>query len=177
MRTFGAIAFNNRCVSVFLPIYFLLLILNKLIELHWYWSDDTMTFLVTQPQCTQNVHLRSKMFKSSRRRYFIKKAALFSIFTWEHLCWILFFFKEVVDLQTCNLIKKRLQHRCFPVNILKSTEHLFWRTYSNGCFWMPHKRNTYVLFRSFIHSSFMKVSVEEYISSPITAAFLHERCS
>ena len=25
---------------------------------------------------------------------------------------------KVADLQTCNVIKKRLQHRCFPVNIL-----------------------------------------------------------
>ena len=106
MRTFGAIAFNNRCVSAFLPIYFLLLILNKLIELHWYWSDDTMTFLVTQPQCTQNVRLRSKMFKSSRRRYFIKKAALFSIFTWEHLCWILFFLMKLHTFKLATLLKR-----------------------------------------------------------------------
>ena len=28
-------------------------------------------------------------------------------------------FKKVPDLQTCNFIKKRPQHRCFPVNIAK----------------------------------------------------------
>ena len=39
--------------------------------------------------------------------------------------------------QACNLIKKRLQHRCFPIKFTKSlrtpffTEHL----YSDGCFW------------------------------------------
>ena len=32
-----------------------------------------------------------------------------TIFTGKHLCWSLF----------CNFIKKRLQHRCFPVNIAK----------------------------------------------------------
>ena len=41
-------------------------------------------------------------------------------------------FSEVAELKVCNLIKKRLQHRCFPVNIVKflrtpfSTEHLRW---------------------------------------------------
>ena len=40
------------------------------------------------------------------------------------------FFK--IGLQACNIIKKRLQHRCFPVNIAKflrtafSTEQLRW---------------------------------------------------
>ena len=39
--------------------------------------------------------------------------------------------------QACNLIKKRLQHSCFPLKFTKSlrtpffTEHL----YSDGCFW------------------------------------------
>ena len=28
-------------------------------------------------------------------------------------------FKKFTDLQTCNFIKKRPQHRCFPVNIAK----------------------------------------------------------
>ena len=28
-----------------------------------------------------------------------------------------FLFNKVADLYTCNFIKKRLQHRCFPVNI------------------------------------------------------------
>ena len=29
-------------------------------------------------------------------------------------------FNKVVDLQVCNFLKKRLQRRCFPVNITKS---------------------------------------------------------
>ena len=33
------------------------------------------------------------------------------------------------SVQTCSFIKKRLQHRCFHVNIVK-----FWRTLANGCF-------------------------------------------
>ena len=31
---------------------------------------------------------------------------------------------KVVDLKARNVIKKRLQHRCFPVNIAKSLNHL-----------------------------------------------------
>ena len=30
-----------------------------------------------------------------------------------------FIFRKVADLQACNIIKKRPQHRCFPVNIAK----------------------------------------------------------
>ena len=28
-------------------------------------------------------------------------------------------FNKVAGLKACNFIKKRFQHRCFPVNILK----------------------------------------------------------
>ena len=42
----------------------------------------------------------------------------FAIFSGKHLRWSLFF-NEDAGLQTCNFIKKRLQCRCFPVNIAK----------------------------------------------------------
>ena len=50
----------------------------------------------------------------------IKKAVLknFAIFTEKHLRWSLFLNKNV-GLQSWNFIKKRLQHRFFPVNIAK----------------------------------------------------------
>ena len=41
-------------------------------------------------------------------------------------------FNKVADLKACHFIKKRLQHRCFPVNIAKILktaffiEHLWW---------------------------------------------------
>ena len=34
------------------------------------------------------------------------------------MCWSLFF-NKVASLQACNFIKKRLQRRCFLVNIVK----------------------------------------------------------
>ena len=42
----------------------------------------------------------------------------FAIFTGKRLCWSFFFYKNV-SLQSCNVIKKRFQYTCFPVNIAK----------------------------------------------------------
>ena len=59
------------------------------------------------------VKLRLSACRSSRSQMFFKIGVLknFAIFTGKHLCWSL--------LQACNFIKKRLQHRCFPVHIAK----------------------------------------------------------
>ena len=45
-------------------------------------------------------------------------------------------------LKVCNFIKKRLQHRCFPVNIAKFLRTAFSQNTSSGCFWF-HNRNKY----------------------------------
>ena len=37
-------------------------------------------------------------------------------------------FDKIADLHDCNFIKKRVQHRCFPVNIVK----FFYNTYFLG---------------------------------------------
>ena len=37
-------------------------------------------------------------------------------------------------LKTCSLIKKRPQHRCFPVNIAKCLRIAFLKSNSGGCF-------------------------------------------
>ena len=42
----------------------------------------------------------------------------FAMFTGKRLCWSLLLIKFQA-LRPCNFIKKRLQHRCFPVNIAK----------------------------------------------------------
>ena len=64
--------------------------------------------------------LLNDYFRGSRSQMFLKIVVLkyFAIFTGKHLCWSLFF-NKVTGLKTCNFIKKRLQHRCFPVNIAK----------------------------------------------------------
>ena len=50
--------------------------------------------------------------------FYIKAAfKIFLFFTGKRLRWSLFF--EVADLQAYKFMKKRLQHWCFPVNIVK----------------------------------------------------------
>ena len=61
--------------------------------------------------------------KSSHRNCSIKKAVLknFAISIEKHLIWSLFFIK-LQTFRSATLIKKRLQHRCFPaVKVLQNT--------------------------------------------------------
>ena len=74
--------------------------------------------------------------RRSHRRCSMEKGVLknFTIFTEKHLCRSLFLIKLKASLRPATLLKKRLQHRCFPVmffceycEILKNTyfvEHL-----------------------------------------------------
>ena len=72
-------------------------------------------------------------FWSSRPEVFCQKGVLrnFPKFTRKHLCQSLFF-NKVVGLRPATLLKKRLWHRCFPVNFVKFLrtpffiEHLWW---------------------------------------------------
>ena len=71
--------------------------------------------------------------RSSRPEVFCKKGVLRNIakFTGKHLCQSLFF-NKVAGLRPATLLKKRLWHRCFPVNFaifLRTPffiEHLWW---------------------------------------------------
>ena len=51
---------------------------------------------------------------------FCKKGVLrnFVKFTWKHMCQNLFF-NKVAGLSPATLLKKKLWHRCFPVNFVK----------------------------------------------------------
>ena len=84
-------------------------------------------------------HKLSITLKTSYKRFtwhqkmppevFWKKGLLknFTKFTGKRLCWSLFF-NEVAGLPA-TLLKKRLQHRCFPVNFVKfSRTPFFYRT-------------------------------------------------
>ena len=59
-------------------------------------------------------------FRSSRPEVLCKKGVLrnFTKFTGKHLCQSLFF-NKVATLRPATLLKKRLWHRCFPVNFVK----------------------------------------------------------
>ena len=55
----------------------------------------------------------------------------------KYMCWSLFLIHALIKLQDwwpATLLKKRPQHRCFPVNVLKCLKKTLWNT-SGGCFW------------------------------------------
>ena len=66
------------------------------------------------------VSLRLSKARSSHRRCSVRKGILknFAKFTGKHLCQSLFF-NKVTGLRPATLLKKRLWHRCFPVNFAK----------------------------------------------------------
>ena len=92
---------------------------------------------INQPiSCQYFVLMLLNIFRSSRSQMIFK--ILQYSFTGKHLCWSLFLIKleslldKVSGLQVCNFFKRRLQRRCFPVNIAKFLiipfliEHLQW---------------------------------------------------
>ena len=67
------------------------------------------------------------------QRCSVKKGVLrnFTKFTGKHLCQSLFF-NKVASLRPATLFKKRLWHRCFPVDFVKFLRTTFYT--SGGCF-------------------------------------------
>ena len=67
-----------------------------------------------------------QIFRSSHPEMFCKKGvyANFAKLTGKHLCQSLFS-NKVTDLRPATLLKKRLWHRCFPMNFAKFTRTLF----------------------------------------------------
>ena len=71
------------------------------------------------------------LFRSSLPVVFCKKITLrnFAKFTGKHLCQSLFFNKAAgLSLRPATLLKKRLWHRCFPVNLPNSQNTFLHRT-------------------------------------------------
>ena len=67
-----------------------------------------------------------KPIRSSHQRCSVKKGVLrkFAKFTGKHLCQS-HFLNKVADFRPATLIKKRLWHRCFPVNFTNFLRTLF----------------------------------------------------
>ena len=76
--------------------------------------------------------------RTSYRRYLVKKGALKNLakFTGKHLCLSFFFFDKVQATSSNFVKKKRLWHRCFPVNFVKFLRTAFYRTRLNDCFYI-----------------------------------------
>ena len=80
-------------------------------------------------------HESQAVFRSSRPEVFCKNGVLrnFAKFTGKHLCQSLFF-NKVAGLRPTTLLKKRLWHRCFPVNFTKFLRTPFHTEHSGSCF-------------------------------------------
>ena len=57
----------------------------------------------------------------------------FAKFTGKHLCQVLFY-NKVAGPEPATLLKKRLWHRCFPMNVAKFLRAPFHRTPMKDCF-------------------------------------------
>ena len=75
---------------------------------------------------TQWVDNCDKSYRSSHQRCSVKKGVLrnFKKFTGKHLSQSLIF-NKVAGLRPATLLKKRLWHRCFPVNFVELLKTLF----------------------------------------------------
>ena len=85
--------------------------------------------------CMSKFDIQSTNDRNSRPEVFCKKVVLrnFAKFTGKHLCQSLFF-NKVAGLKSPTLLKKRLWHRCFPVNFAKFLRTPFLQNTSDGCF-------------------------------------------
>ena len=73
----------------------------------------------TRSAISVNITTYTLICRSSHRGFSAKKGVLksFANFTRKHLCWSLF--SKVAGLKACEFIKRRLQHRCFPMKFTK----------------------------------------------------------
>ena len=94
----------------------------------------------------KNARLAVWSIRSSRPELFYKKGVLrnFARFTGKHLCWSLFF-NKVAGLKPPTLLKKRLWHRCFPVNFAKFLRTPLYRTPLDDCFWSMLTKYNHIL--------------------------------
>ena len=108
------------------------LLYNALIQSHFdYASSAWYPNLTLKMKNTIQIKYSNKC-KSSRLEIIRKKGVLrnFTKFTGKYMCQTLFF-NKVPGLRRATLLKKRLWHRCFPVNFVKFrrtpflTEHLW----------------------------------------------------
>ena len=119
------------------------------------------------------VHIRknlSENLRSSRSQMFFKISVLknFSMLA-KNTC-VRVSFNKAGSLKVCNLLKKRFQHRCFPVNIPKFLRTAFlWNTFCSlyfyvmieffGRLWVQNWRVSYFLYYCFVflHNSSVRI--------------------
>ena len=79
-----------------------------------------------------------------------KKSVLknFTKLSRKHLCQS-FFFNKVASLRPATLLKKRLQHKCFPVNLVKFLRIIFLRSTPETASSSPFRTATFISLRAF----------------------------
>ena len=102
---------------VFKSLVWKRVVIGNITESRWFWKR------LSRSKVPNNHFL--KQFRSILQIDFLKNSP-----TEKYLCWSLS--NKVADLKVGNFIKKRLQHRCFLVNIAKFLktaffiEHFWW---------------------------------------------------
>ena len=86
----------------------------------------------------------STICRSSCQEVFCKKGVLknFAKFMGKQLCRCLFF-NKLAGMKPTTLLKKRLWHMCFPLNLAKFLRTPFHRTLPRDCFWIPIRGRIY----------------------------------
>ena len=108
------------------------LLFNALIQSHFDYASSAWYPNLTLKMKNKIQIKYSNKCKSTRLEIIWKKGILrkFTKFTGKYMCQSLFF-NKVPGLRPATLLKKRLWHRCFPVNFVKFprtpflTEHLW----------------------------------------------------
>ena len=112
---------------------FPLLTLSKLIP-----AEGMLRMLVSivGMQITSTLHLQSR---SSHRRCSLKSSVTknFANFTGKHHCWRLFLI-NLLAKRPAPILKKRLLHGCFPVNITKFLRTVLLQNTSGGCLYLQN---------------------------------------
>ena len=88
-------------------------------------SYTMIVFAITMQMTTRSSHQRCSVRKGVLRN--------FPKFTRKHLCQVLFY-NKAAGPKPATLLKKRLWHRYFPMNIAKFPRTPFNRTPLNNCF-------------------------------------------
>ena len=82
-----------------------------------------------------HIYASPKKCKAVVRRYFSKQVFLKVSQISQENTFAAVPFNKVTGLKAWNFIKKKLQHRCFPVKFAKCLRTYFLQNTSGGCFW------------------------------------------
>ena len=98
--------------------------LAEILEKYWWRSSYLLKSELAVNNFTMDVTMQKQPFADVLQNRCLRN---FTMLRGKHLCLSLF----LIKLQTWSL-----QHRCFPVNIVKFLRTVFLQNTSGGCFWL-----------------------------------------